>query len=38
MKPHPELNRRTPLDAALTELGARQVEQLLERIFYGVPA
>lgn len=38
LKPHPELNRRCPVDAALTELGARQVEQLLERLFFGVPS
>lgn len=37
-KPHPELADRTPLDAAMTELGARQVEELLDRLFYGIPA
>ena len=36
-KPHPELGRKSPVDAALTELGARQVEDLLDRIFYGLP-
>jgi putative toxin-antitoxin system antitoxin component (TIGR02293 family) len=37
-RPHPELGNKTPLDAALSELGARQVEDLLERLIYGVPA
>ena len=37
-KAHPELGRRTPLDLAITELGARQVEELLDRLFYGVPS
>lgn len=36
--PHPELSRRTPLESAMTELGARQVEDLLDRLFYGIPA
>ncbi len=35
---HPELGRRTPLEAAMTELGARQVEELLDRLIYGIPA
>src|ERR1700733_3418055 len=33
-KPHPELGKRTPLEAAMTELGARRVEELLDRLFY----
>ena len=37
-RPHPELGGRTPLDAGLSEVGARQVEELLDRIFYGIPA
>lgn len=37
-KPHPELENRTPLEAALTELGARRAEELLDRLFYGIPA
>ncbi len=37
-KPHPELGKRTPLESAATELGTRQVEDLLDRIFYGIPA
>jgi putative toxin-antitoxin system antitoxin component (TIGR02293 family) len=36
-KPHPELGDRTPIDCALTELGARQVEFLLDRLQYGLP-
>jgi putative toxin-antitoxin system antitoxin component (TIGR02293 family) len=35
--PHPALRGRTPLDAALTELGARQVEEILDEIFHGLP-
>ncbi len=37
-RPHPELGGRTPLDAALSEVGARQVEELLDRVLYGIPA
>ena len=37
-KPHPELGLRTPLESAMTELGARRVEDLLDRLFYGIPA
>lgn len=36
--PHPELGGKTPLDAALTEIGARQAEELMARILYGLPA
>ncbi len=36
--PHPALRRKTPVEAALTELGARQVEELLARILHGLPA
>ncbi|RQR81724.1 MULTISPECIES: antitoxin Xre/MbcA/ParS toxin-binding domain-containing protein [unclassified Burkholderia] len=36
--PHPELEGRAPLDVALTELGARRVEELLWKLFYGLPA
>jgi putative toxin-antitoxin system antitoxin component (TIGR02293 family) len=35
---HPLLEGRTPLDVALTELGARRVEELLWKLFYGVSA
>ncbi len=37
-KSHPELGSRTPLESAMTELGARRVEDLLDRLFYGIPA
>jgi putative toxin-antitoxin system antitoxin component (TIGR02293 family) len=37
VKPHPELGRVAPIERGLTELGARQVEELLDRIFYGLP-
>lgn len=36
--PHPMLRDRAPIDVALTELGARRVEELLWRLFYGVSA
>jgi putative toxin-antitoxin system antitoxin component (TIGR02293 family) len=36
--PHPEIGGKTPLDAALTELGARQAEEIMTRIIYGLPA
>jgi putative toxin-antitoxin system antitoxin component (TIGR02293 family) len=36
--PHPELEGRAPLEVALTELGARRVEELLWKLFYGLPA
>lgn len=35
---HPALGGKTPLQAALSELGARQVEELLAKIFHGLPA
>jgi putative toxin-antitoxin system antitoxin component (TIGR02293 family) len=34
---HPELRDRKPIECALTELGARQVEALLDRLQYGLP-
>jgi putative toxin-antitoxin system antitoxin component (TIGR02293 family) len=37
-KPHPELENRKPIEAALTELGARRVEEILDRLFYGIPS
>ena len=37
-KAHPELGNRTPLESAMSELGARRVEELLDRLFYGIPA
>jgi putative toxin-antitoxin system antitoxin component (TIGR02293 family) len=36
-KAHPELNGQSPLDAARTELGARRVEDLLDKLFFGLP-
>jgi putative toxin-antitoxin system antitoxin component (TIGR02293 family) len=36
--PHPELGGRVPLEAAYTELGARRVEELLWKLFHGLPA
>lgn len=34
--PHSEFNDKTPLDICRTELGARQVEEILWKIFYGI--
>ncbi len=36
--PHPELGGKAPIEAALTELGARQDEEIMARILYGLPA
>jgi putative toxin-antitoxin system antitoxin component (TIGR02293 family) len=36
--PHPELENRAPIQAAMSELGARRVEDLLDCILYGLPA
>src|SRR5262245_19634634 len=36
--PHPELGKKKPIEAALTELGARQVEDIVNRALYGLPA
>jgi putative toxin-antitoxin system antitoxin component (TIGR02293 family) len=36
-KAHRELNDSSPLDVARTELGARRVEDLLDKLFYGLP-
>jgi putative toxin-antitoxin system antitoxin component (TIGR02293 family) len=35
---HPALRGKAPIDTAMTELGARQVEDLLGKIFHGLPA
>jgi len=35
---HPEIGGKAPIDAALTELGARQAEEIMARIIYGLPA
>jgi putative toxin-antitoxin system antitoxin component (TIGR02293 family) len=37
INPHPMLNGKSPIETALTELGARQVEQMLYGVFYGLP-
>lgn len=37
LKPHPYLNNQTPLEMSYSELGARLVEQLLEKLRYGLP-
>ena len=36
-KPHRELENTSPLEVARTELGARRVEDLLNKLFYGLP-
>jgi putative toxin-antitoxin system antitoxin component (TIGR02293 family) len=36
--PHPMLHGRAPLDVSMTELGARRVEELLWRLYYGIAA
>lgn len=35
--PHAELAGKSPIDAALTELGARQVEDVVMRALHGLP-
>jgi putative toxin-antitoxin system antitoxin component (TIGR02293 family) len=35
--PHPELAGRTPLESAGSELGAREVEDIVNRALYGLP-
>lgn len=35
---HPMLQGRRPLDVSMTELGARRVEELLWRLYYGIAA
>lgn len=37
LSPHPQLEGKTPLEVSKSELGARQVEELLWKIFYGLP-
>ena len=34
---HPELRGRKPIEVALTELGAREVEEVLQRGLHGLP-
>lgn len=36
--PHPMLQGRTPLDVSMSELGARRVEELLWKLYFGVAA
>ena len=36
--PHAMLQGRSPLDVSMTELGARRVEELLWRLYYGIAA
>jgi putative toxin-antitoxin system antitoxin component (TIGR02293 family) len=36
-RPHPEIDGRRPVDAALTELGGRAVEQVLDALAFGLP-
>jgi putative toxin-antitoxin system antitoxin component (TIGR02293 family) len=36
-KPHRELGGQSPLQVARTELGARRVEDLLDKLFFGLP-
>lgn len=38
MAPHPELEGRAPFDVALTEIGGREVERIIERGLHGLPA
>jgi putative toxin-antitoxin system antitoxin component (TIGR02293 family) len=38
MSPHPELSGETPFEVALTEIGGRQVEEVIERGMHGLPA
>jgi len=38
LTPHPELGDRAPFDAALTEIGGREVEEIIERGLHGLPA
>ena len=37
MRRHPELHDRTPFDAALTEVGGREVEEIIDRGLHGLP-
>jgi putative toxin-antitoxin system antitoxin component (TIGR02293 family) len=36
--PHRELGGKTPLETAQSEIGARRVESVLNKLFYGLPA
>ncbi|MGE0224010.1 MAG: antitoxin Xre/MbcA/ParS toxin-binding domain-containing protein [Acetobacteraceae bacterium] len=37
-EPHPLLGRRSPIETAATDLGARAVERILHNIAHGLPA
>lgn len=37
-EPHPELDGRVPVEVALTEIGGREVEDIIERGLHGLPA
>ncbi len=37
LEPHPELGGDRPLDRAMTELGAREVEEIISRAQHGFP-
>jgi putative toxin-antitoxin system antitoxin component (TIGR02293 family) len=36
--PHSELGGKAPLETAQTEIGARRVEDVLNKLFFGLPA
>ena len=38
LTPHPELEWQAAAGCGSSELGARQVEDLLDRIYYGIPS
>ena len=38
MSEHPELEGRAPFEIALTEIGGREVEEIMERGLHGLPA
>ena len=38
MRSHPELDDRSPFETALTELGGRAVEEVIQRGMHGLPA
>ena len=38
MSGHPELGGQAPFDVALTEIGGREVEEIIERGLHGLPA
>ena len=38
MNAHPELDGKAPFDVALTEIGGREVEEIIARGLHGLPA